>query len=128
MNGYWQPVLILLVAAVSCQDGPKPLQPGGEAVQSATLDEGRSSTQFKIAKPAATMVLHITPAKTSADNAVIFKIYFDAATTPAQSIALFPPDQPGRFILSVPADATKIRVEAFDETKKPLPRFKLRLE
>lgn len=97
-------------------------------MQSATLDNGRSSTQFKIAKPTATMVLQITPVEKSGDNAVIFKVYFGAAVKPAQSIALFPPDQPGRFILSVPADATTIRIEAVGETKKPLPRFGLRLE
>lgn len=97
-------------------------------MQAATLDKGRSSAQFKVVKPAAKMVLQITPVEKSADNAVIFKIYFDAATKPAQSIALFPPDQPGRFILSVPAGTTKIRVEAVTKTKKLLPQFGLRLE
>ena len=94
----------LLAAAAACS------QAMPTASDPVHLDASRPSQQLALPDHHGRLTLEVTPTRAGGEGAVTLIVALPGGANPIARFSLYPVDQPARFALRVPADATSLIV------------------
>ena len=112
---YWPCLLALLLVQPACA-GQRPEEPGMAVVLDAQTREANLALP---AGRAERVMVEVRPLPGQASGGTV-SVFVEGSPAPLSRFTLYPPDQPSRFAVAVPADAKRLRVR-FEPVRRGTP-------